>query len=354
MKNTIQKIGLILLLFPLFAMAGHGDWNGKITKEKKIEKTFSVTSDAMMRVSNQYGVVQIQSWDKPEIQVKVQIRVNGNDEKQLARYLEQITVDFSSSSSSVTAKTRMGFRSFSKTSLEINYLIFMPVNGKLNAENQYGDIRIDKLNGTSRIDIEYGSLDIGELWNDDNRITMRYSTGSQIDQLKKGKIQASYSGLSIKKSKFLDIEGSYTDFKFDEVETLKIESVYGGLIAEKIGEIVAKVDYFSSRIEQLYKKIGMEMDYGSLRIEKVLPTTKEVKIEADYGSIKIGYDPKWEFTIVAETDFTTLQTGGEIQFNKKNIDYSGGKYEGYHLNPNSENKIQIEADYGTVRVSENL
>ena len=232
MKNSF-KILLVLFLIPLISMATNE--KGKYTKTKKINEEFSVNSDATLKVKNKYGNIDIVSWNEQRIVIDIEITVNGNDEERVDRRLEEIKVDFDATSNNVSATTIIGksSRSWSlwgkknNLSVQIDYIIKMPVTNNVDLSNNYGGIQIDKLEGRSSINCDYGSINIGELNNTQNDINIDYTNKSNIDFMNNGKINADYSTLHIEKSGNIELNADYTNLSFGSTGKLDFNCDYG-------------------------------------------------------------------------------------------------------------------------------
>ena len=91
MKTLLFKYAtLVLLVAPLVLMANDGKIKGKHTREKTIKKEFNVNSDALLKVSNSYGNLNITSWNENRVLIEVHIKTNGNNldkvQKKIGRY----------------------------------------------------------------------------------------------------------------------------------------------------------------------------------------------------------------------------------------------------------------------------
>ena len=86
MKTLRYKyVFLTLALLPLMLVANNGKLKGRYTKEKTIKKEFSVNSDALFKVRNSYGNLNITSWNEDRVMVEVHIKTNGNNEEKVLR-----------------------------------------------------------------------------------------------------------------------------------------------------------------------------------------------------------------------------------------------------------------------------
>ena len=105
MKTICYKIFLALLLVPVLALAGN-EWSGRHTKQKKITKSFNVSANALLKIDNSYGNIDITTWNENRVEIEVLIKTNGNDEEKVIQRLREIDVDFKASNSRVSAVTR--------------------------------------------------------------------------------------------------------------------------------------------------------------------------------------------------------------------------------------------------------
>jgi len=95
MKPIYYNILCVLFLVPAISLGnGDGRLKGKYTKEKSIKKEYTVASDALLKISNDYGNLDITSWDQNKTILEINIKVNGNDEEKVISKLEDIDVIF--------------------------------------------------------------------------------------------------------------------------------------------------------------------------------------------------------------------------------------------------------------------
>ncbi|PHQ55601.1 MAG: hypothetical protein COC16_04855 [Lutibacter sp.] len=358
MKN-MYKIILILFLIPLTITAT--DKKGKYTKTKTINKEFKVSENATLNVKNKYGNIVITTWDKNQIEIEVTITTNGNDEGKVEKRLEQINVEFDASSSNVWAKTIIEKSSSSwnlwgnkhNVNMQINYLVKMPITNNVDLSNDYGAISIDKLEGTAKIDCDYGKLTIGELLNSDNRIELDYTNKSIIEFMNDGEIDADYSRLHIEKSGKTKLNSDYSHLSFGTVENLEYDCDYGDLKIENVGNIYGNSDYMHTTVDKLSGTGNFDSDYGSIKIKELGENFKTLKVEASYTHIKFGLNPSVSFNISASLSYGKLKYDDGFTFNKEIKKSSSKYYEGYYNSSNSTNSITLKSSYGSVSFTNN-
>ena len=103
-NNYIKNILFLLLLIPAMVFATDKG-KGKYEKSKSIKKEYTVNSNALLKINNRYGNIDVSSWDKNEVVIMVKITVSGDDEAKVIKRLSMIDVDFAASRNEVSAKT---------------------------------------------------------------------------------------------------------------------------------------------------------------------------------------------------------------------------------------------------------
>lgn len=359
--QLLYKTVFILLLLPAITLA-NDTWKGKYTKNKIITKEFTVNSDATLKIDNSYGNLDIITWDENRIEIQVSITTNGNDEEKVQKKLDDITVNFDASSSMVFAKTIFNknktnsWWSWTKNNnvnMEINYIVKMPITNNVDLSNDYGSINLDKLEGAAKINCDYGKITTKELMSDSNYINFDYTNHSYFEFIKRGKINADYSGFTVSKAEDLEIVADYTKSKVEVAENVSYNCDYGGITIGKVNNVNGNGDYLTTRLGEVYKNVSIKADYGSIKIDKMTANAGDVRIESDYVGIKIGVDPAYSFDFEIDLEYASLREHEGFEFNKKRVESGDKYYLGYYGNQNSGNMISITSDYGSVSFYKN-
>ncbi|PCH76013.1 MAG: hypothetical protein COB98_07455 [Flavobacteriaceae bacterium] len=357
----LYKLISILLLVPSILLAT--DQKGKHTKSKNIHKTFTISKQGSLNLTNKYGNINITTWDKNSIEIEVYIETNGNDEQKVIDRLKNITIDFDNSPSSVSAKTNIRKSGYSGWSLfsnnhcigmKINYTVKMPVTNLLKVNNDYGNISIDKLLGKAIIHCDYGKLFIGELHHLDNDIRLNYNGKSTIEYLKGGTINSDYSTIEIEESETIRITADYSHIQIGTAKKLKYQCDYGDLKVDQVGIITGSSDYFHVKINELSDTANLNSEYGSVKIGTILSGFSLVKISSDYGNIKLGIEQNTSYNFNVKLEYGRLKLEqSDYTFHKKITKNSSKYYEGYCIKQNNRSNIHLQTSYGNVAITNN-
>ena len=360
--RTQSKFIFILLLIPTLLFGTNGEFDGKYTKEKKINKEYNVNADAGLKVTNSYGNIDIVSWDENRTVIEVVIITNGNDEEKVQNRLDDITVEFTANSSLVTAKTQ--FKSKNKSwkwwgnkqknvSVEVNYTIKVPITNSVDLNNNYGSISLNKLQGNAKISCDYGQFIIGELLADDNYLNFDYTTKSTIEYMKSGKINADYSGFSIDRSESIELNADYTNSEILDVGYLNYNCDYGEIMVGKVNSVTGNGDYVNNKIEEVTGNLDLNTDYGSIKVKKLSSTLKNAKINSSYTGIKLGFDSSLNFDFEFKLSYASFNGEDLVTVKHSAKENKKKTYTGFHGTEKSGNTINISSSFGGVTLIKN-
>ena len=362
MKTALLYRALItLFIVPALALGNNSNLKGKYTKEKTINKEFTVNPDATFKVDNSYGNIEVVTWNENRVEVEVHITTNGNNEEKVQKKLDQIDVEFDNSPNHVSAKTQFNkgkSRSWwnwgnSNVNMKINYIVKMPITNSVDISNDYGNINLDKLEGHAKISCDYGKITTKELMADNNILTFDYTNHSYFEYIKNGKINADYSSYTVGKTNSLTITADYTKSNVEIAEDVSYNCDYGGLTINKVNNVTGNGDYLTAKIGDVYKNIDIKGDYGSLKIDNLTDNASDVSIESDYMKITIGYASGYNFNFEIDLEHASLRGEDDLEITKQKIESGDKYYAGYYGNSSSGNMIYISSDYGSVTFNKN-
>ena len=357
MKNINYSL-LIYLLFPVLAWGIIPE--GKYKKEKLIQQSFAVDNRQAVYINNTYGNVNIISWDKNIVEIKVGISVDGNDEDAVDARLKSIRIEIDKDVNEIMAKTHIDKVKTSwslislftgkshHTNFKINYEVHIPLNSNLRLVNDYGNVFINRLEGKLNLNVDYGKFEIGELLHADNHIQADYLSLSVIDFIDSGYIDADYSKININVAHELNLKCDYTTININEIRRINFNNDYGGIHIDKVKEVEGTGDYQSRYFGEV-NSVDFNGDYGSLTIKGLLLGFEKSKLTCDYTTIRIenDYQVPYRLQIYQEygcfkySDLTILR---EMQ---KDADK---KIEAFYKDPDATSLIKINEDYGCIKI----
>lgn len=165
---------VVMLQANLFAQENDNDNKNdnkkkyEFVKTKSVNKSYNVSSSDKLNIKNAFGSVKVNTWNRNEIKVDVDIEVTANTEALVQKMIDRISVTDDRSGKDISFETEMKDVNNSKgekSSMEINYTISMPENNPLKVQNEFGGITIPDFKGEVDLTSKFGSLTTGNLAN---------------------------------------------------------------------------------------------------------------------------------------------------------------------------------------------
>ena len=146
----------------------------EFVKKKSVNKSYNVSSADKLNIRNSFGSVQVNTWDKNEIKVDVDIEVSANTEALAQKIIDRISVSDDKTGKGIFFETKMKDQNDSKdnrnsrdekSTMHINYTISMPAGNPLTVKNEFGSTTIPDFRGEIDLTSKFGSLTAGNLSN---------------------------------------------------------------------------------------------------------------------------------------------------------------------------------------------
>lgn len=351
MKN-IHKILILIICIPKLGFAI--DEKFAYNKEKTMSKSFDVNNDAETNITNSYGNINVYLWDENKVSIQVNIKVSGNNEKKIAERLNAIEIDFQSSQNRVIATTDLNGNSWkgnNNVSYEINYIIKIPKNGSVKLNNKYGNISVDKLNGSAAIDCHYGSLFLGQLNNKNNSINLSYSQNSTIDFVDKVNLKSQYSDINFQKVNQINIDGNYNSFNFQTVGNFTMSSNYTRIKASSIQKAVIDGNYLTLKLGEIGNTTTINSNYSDIQLI-ASNKTDAISIDGNYTNTKITCHDDYAFSFEARINYGSLKDNLGLKYSEKSEKNTSKSYSGYHISQ-GKSSISISSNYGSIQLLNN-
>lgn len=357
MNLKIQfRIALLLLLMPFVALANTEIESAKTTKERNIKKSFNVSSNATLKVTNSFGNIDVITWDENQITFDITIKVTGNDAEKVQERLDRIDVEFSSSNNLVSAITEIEKNEKSwwnwgkkmNLKMEIDYVIKIPMTNNVNLSNKFGSINLDKLKGSSKIRCDHGKITTKELMSNDNVINFNHTRNSYFEYIKAGEISANHSGFTIAKAEKINLNANHTKSIVEFAENIEYGCNHGSLKVDNINNLEGTGNHLTTRIGNVFKNLKLRGSHSSLKIERVASKANAIDIDARFTSMTIGYDAGFNFNFDLDFSHGSLRDSDGFNFTNKEVNHTSKKYQGYHGSEDSGNIIKIQSQHGSV------
>lgn len=353
---------LLALLAPLMATA-------QFTETREIEKRFRVYPDTRIEITNKYGKIELNTWDRDSAVFQINIKVEDNKLQKLEKAIEDIDIDITDSRHFLIVRTKIGeslnpvekeIRRFRETLMqsggntEINYTVWLPASNELKVENKFGDIIIGDHRGEIEINLSNGNLKAHDLAGT-TRLDLNFADAT-INRIESARLNANYSDVYLKEAEKIRITGKSSEYEIIETGSLDADSRRDKFRIRRAHRIDANGSFTNFSISELTGQLALRAEYGNIEIDKVDSKFGNIYIESKSADIGINFDPKSNFGFEitharAEVSFAPQIsiTGRETLDEKLNRI----KVTGNFGSSAGEIKLLINADSGSIKIGSN-
>lgn len=390
-RNMRQLAGFTALaLGLLFAPTAQAD-NGAVQKlpspeqtehqqkaqefTRTIKKEFPISSTGEVNLSNKYGKVNVQTWERDRVKIDVTIVVEANSESAAQKVFDRINIEFANDDKFVKAETSIestkgwwdGWGDNNRTEFQVNYEVFMPESCDLDLSNKYGDATVSPIDGSANVSVKYGDFQLegvgGELV-----VYLGYGNGTvvkardvsaevsysklNLNDVQDVNFNTKYSKLYVDKGVTVKAESKYDHFSLAEVDRFNCQAKYGNVEIGDIESLVAVSQYTDYRVDRLSDNADLDLKYGGLRIDELAKGFSEVNLNGKYSDFKIYVEEGASFMLDAETDYAGISypTGLNVAYEKD----KGTSHEvkGHSGTQGARSVIKATLEYGGLKVKQ--
>lgn len=340
LKSIAAVVIVLFVALPIFAKSSQ-------SFSRTYHEQFAVNPDVLFKVNNKYGFVKIVTNNTNEIIVDVKVSIDAASQDKADKLLDRITISIMGDASEVTAITEIEKNSKFKD-LSIDYTISMPVSGRLDAINKFGDFYLNELNGSAEVYVGYGALEIGDLNSQNNKVTVKYGSG-KINYAKYLTGLSRYSKMRVDRAKLLDMNSQYGELRIGEVGRLILKSAYEDIEIGTVVELEANVRFGDMEIDGIMGKFICDAQYGDIEVSFISKDFTVVELEADFGDAELTFENGSNFTLNAKASF------GDVNMPNGTINtVSGGDLQSYEVqttNTETPSKVFARMSYGDLDIS---
>jgi hypothetical protein len=300
-----------------------------IEKVKNYSKSYNVDANDILQIVNKFGKVTVNTWNKNEFKVDVQLKFSSNNEEAVNDMIEGSSISDSKVGNVVSFRTILASgksksHNNNKQKIDINYTVYMPAGNAIDINNQFGAVTLPDLSGKATIKVQFGNLIAQQLTNTQNDISISFTQDntSTIEVFNGGKLKVQYSKFNVGV-----LNNADANFGFSTVDIDKIKG-----------------------------SADMDVKFGkALNIASIDKNTKTININAQFTKVNLDFKESDNFTF----DVTSKMGGFDNNSGKAKVisktpsdeerGYSSTKtYKGYIGKSNSDNKITIIANFGEI------
>lgn len=309
MKHLFYIITVVTVsLLSFQGIAGNRDM---VEKKKTVSETYTVSSADKISISNSFGQVKVNTWNKKEVKVDITIIGRSPSESKAQEILDKISIGHGKNSSGVFFKTKMSEIStngnkqnkkggdYKSEGMEINYIVYLPSQNPIDISNSFGALEIGDFEGEAVLESKFGTLVAGNLSN---------------------------------------------------VKKLLVEFGKADVKAVNNGKLVIK--FSKANIGKLSGNIESNVEFCEVVDTRIDNTLKQFDLKSSYSTVSIvlGKDLSADFDI--KTSFGEMDNSSAFNIAEKKQNKEGPVFDRMYYGTTGKGtaKVTIKSEFGNIRL----
>jgi len=374
MKKLTYKLILFMVMGSFVSLhASEPVFKKEFTRE--VHETFNVSPGVNLEVQNKYGNINIDTWNKNQIQIDVLIKVKSSNTEKAQKFLNEIQIDFDNSASRVSAHTiypdnnkswwSNWFGNGKNLDYEVHYTISAPqdmstsivnkygnitqasIDGDADVTNKYGDIFYKDIAGDLELTLGYGKATFGAV-SGDAKMQIKYSSLKMVET-KDLEISTKYSDIKIKHCGNVTSYTKYDEYKIESMVSLKNDGKYDDFMIGNVEDINIDTKYTDVNIGTLHRRGLFDTGYGSVNVQATGNDLEKISINSKYTGYE--FDVDGDFHLIFDGSHTDLHVSKPYEKYQSHRDGSDLKLKAYRGSKEGGAKISAYMRYGGLDIN---
>lgn len=283
------------------------------TLTKNISQTFHLEKRSTIELTNKYGQVVVDTWDKDSVSVDVKITAYGKNDEALTKNMERVDIDFKNFGDLLSIETVLDRNSsvfkeimnslgdysktlISKNKISIDFELKIPNKSSLKLDNKFGDVYIQDITQEATITVAHGDFKAQELT---GACRLNLSFGKAwIKKLDKAFIELKGAEFDLKEGGDIDLTSSSSTFEVSSVKSLKVDSRNDKIQLDHVVAIRGYSSFSNIMVDSMLDRIDMELNYGDLMINSINSNFSSVNLKSKTADVNISLDMGSYFSAV--------------------------------------------------------
>ncbi len=311
-KSSSLLLSLLLIIAVSFSLSAQ-------EARKDYTETYNVSKGVTLSTDTRYSDIEILTWDKSEVDILVEVKVEASSKSKADEALKKIDVSIQKSGNTISLETEMESGWSRNVKADINITIKAPAYINLEMDNSYGDLFIQEVSGLVLLDLRYSNVKVGKLSRGKekpfNMLELAYSDGT-IDEAGWMVIELAYSDLEIISSRMLFVESKYSKLIGERAGGIVTEGAYDKYYIDELDSFVAELKYSGLKFGVLNKSLSLHSAYTNAKVEKLARGFDEIDASLSYGNLTMGVDPGASYKVEAEAKYGKVNIASDEKLSK--------------------------------------
>ena len=354
---------LIILLAASLQFFGQNEFKETVSKHH----VFSVIPECQINITNKYGDVILNKWDRDTVVIDIQMVINTEKKEKTEALLELIDFTVVNSEFYIVASTEFGNYSgsfinnfnrmmqtlfTSSNQLNIKYTVYYPANATIKVDNKYGNVVVDDIQKNLHVKLNNGDLRIGNVG---GFLELEQDFGNaHIGNIQDANIKYSFGDMEIKKAKHVKIDSRSGRINITELTILEVKSIRDKYYIGKVQQIIGKTSFSYFNIYRFEQSMKVDSHFGEMNINGIDKNFSHIDLKGEYTDVYIHVSSDLAFEIdIEHNNQTEIVTTLDAHLEKEQIgDTKYYQTRGYVGSSSAKNKIIISTSSGKITITQ--
>ncbi|MBK7873093.1 MAG: hypothetical protein IPJ74_21690 [Saprospiraceae bacterium] len=378
--KSIYKLGLALLFFAGTASIVHANEEERREFTKTIKKEFDISKTGTTAIYNQFGKVEIKTWDRNRVKIDVTIIVNASSDSAAQKVFDRINISFYNKTDYVKAETQIEeskkdwwdwttYVRNGNNQLEysINYDVYLPPTNNVELSNKHGDAFVAALEGKVNVDIKYGNIKMQSVKNN-ARVVLAHGNGwvqsvqnmtgdlayakFVCSEVKDAEIVSKYSVIRLDKALNILSNSKNDTYEVEQVNEFRNEGKYDNFNIGVVHDVIVNSKYTQVNVGKLNNVLDLNLGYGGASVITVGKDFTSVNLVGSHADFRVGFAPEASFKMDASANNANIQYPSDMNVTYEKDKGSSHEVQGNRGGQGTRGTITARLNYGGLKVKQ--
>jgi hypothetical protein len=268
---------------------------------KVVEGTYNVGKGSTLKLQNQFTSVEVEEWDKNQIQFRADISVETSSKEATEHLMSVVDLKHSQKGDVVTIESGIlgkgkSMNTKGKTTFNVKLKIYVPKGTVYDASVKFGNFKVPTLAAGSKTDVQFGSLFVNDV-KSNSKISVKFG-GLEINRIEQPNVELEFAS---EKSIVKTISGDANiNIRYSNA-AIDVNNITGGNISVAFSKVYFVTNNKLSSNVNIVSKFGSVNNNTSLKFEKTekdkysqtaefnhtTNSSKSIKTKSEFSTIYI-------------------------------------------------------------------
>lgn len=298
----MKRIFILMLMACLWCTAVWAD--GTIVRKKEITEQFNIYNYSKMRITNQFGKIHLNSWNKTDVSVNVVITAKGFMEDKVQALLKDVNISIQKEGDRYSFYTNIKKRRgiVPNGDLQVDYIVNLPHGMYVELKNRFGDVFVNDFGGPLFVAVEYGTVKAQKLT---GNVNLQVEFGSLfLSSAESATIITRYSKVDVDKVDKLSASCRFGKTHIGNTKKLALSQDYGDVSLSNVDVLKGDISYSGFNIDKMSKEAILNMQYcAKCNLGVISDKTQKLSVNAKFSKLECKVDDGTDMNVSIFTKY---------------------------------------------------